>query len=407
MALTASWRCGRRISRRWWRRPVCRWLTVPGGVLVADSSITGNASGWKLGDLQGRLADGKFSGKAEFNAARQVNGQFETGPLALMDVLAPIFLNWTGAVPDLETAFASSLPFGLTGEIWIRPETLQVHQHFAARGAEIGIVAKPDEINVALFGKDDAGRGAQIEVVSRGTDSSRKLSGRVTIPVDLASQLLLVNGTAVADGIGAIDVKFEGEGRSPGGALAGLRGSGAYGFADFRLRGLSPDAFSLALAEAKDAAGITKAFDALRGGEGLSFGKVNGTITMVNGEVAFLPFGLKTMDADVQVTPMAELALGQIDANVSVALKARNDLPVMSISYAGPPSALARSEDNSEISTKLGVAIMQEGIAELERLQLEQKRLAELEEKQRVEDELRLAAYYAQRDELLLRQPRA
>jgi hypothetical protein len=46
---------------------------------------------------------------------------------------------------------------------------------------------------------------------------------------------------------------------------------------------------------------------------------------------------------------------------------------------------------------------MQQGIDELERLQKEQKRLAEEEEKQRILDEARLAAYYAQRDELLLR----
>ena len=75
----------------------------------------------------------------------------------------------------------------------------------------------------------------------------------------------------------------------------------------------------------------------------------------------------------------------------------------MSIAYAGPPMALVRSENNSELATSLGVTIMQQGINELERLQQEQARLAKKEEKQRVEDEARLQAYYAQRDELLLR----
>jgi hypothetical protein len=75
----------------------------------------------------------------------------------------------------------------------------------------------------------------------------------------------------------------------------------------------------------------------------------------------------------------------------------------MSISYAGPPAMLARTENSSELSTALGVTIMQQGIDELERLQQEQQRLAKLEEQQRIEDEARLQAYYAQRDELLLR----
>ena len=185
--------------------------------------------------------------------------------------------------------------------------------------------------------------------------------------------------------------------------MAGLLGSGAYGFDNLRLLGLSPADFGKALAEAKDAAGITAAFEALRGGEGLEFGRITGAITIANGAVSFLPFELKTPEADVTVRTIAELALGEIDVNVAVALKVRNDLPAMSLFYAGPPSALARGEDNSEISTRLGVSIMQQGIDELERLQEEQKRLAEKEEKQRIEDEARLQAYYAQRDELLLR----
>jgi uncharacterized protein involved in outer membrane biogenesis len=376
---------------------------LPDGVLVVDAGVASTAAGWAITDLAGRLDGAQFSGAFDVSSSRHVTGQFEMSALPLVDVLAPVFLNWSGAVPDLETAFAARLPLGLTGEIWIRPKILHVHQNFAARDAEIGIVVKPDEINLALFGKDEIGRGAQIELVSKGTDSSRKLSGRVTIPVELSTQLLLAGGKPAAEGSGAFDVKFEAEGRSAGGALAGLRGSGAFGFENFRLLGLSPRAFASALAEAKDGTGVTAAFEALRGGEGMSFGKINGTITIANGEVGFLPFSLKTPEADVTVKTVAELALGEIDSDVTVALKAVDGLPAMSFSYAGPPAALARSEDNAEISTKLGVAIMQRGIDELERLQLEQRRLAEQEEKQRIEDEARLAAYYAQRDELLLR----
>ena len=185
--------------------------------------------------------------------------------------------------------------------------------------------------------------------------------------------------------------------------MAALRGSGSYSFESFKLLGITPEAFTVALAEAKDATGVTAAFDALRSGTGLAFGPVSGTITITEGEVGFLPFGIKSPQADVQVKTVAELALGEMDADITLSLKAREQLPAMSISFAGPPSALARGEDNSELSTKLGVTIMQQGIDELERLQEEQRRLAAEEEKQRILDEQRLAAYYAQRDELLLR----
>lgn len=103
------------------------------------------------------------------------------------------------------------------------------------------------------------------------------------------------------------------------------------------------------------------------------------------------------------VRTVADLAQGEIDMDVGLSLKARPNLPAMSVVYAGPPMALVRSENNSEIATSLGVTIMQQGINELERLQQEQVRLAKEEELQRAEDEARLQAYYAQRDELLLR----
>ncbi len=377
--------------------------TAPDGVMSLDAGIASDGATWKLTGLSGRFGDNRIEGSAEVDAARKLSAQITFGRIALIDVLATAFLNWTGAAPDIETAFAPGFPFGLTGEVWLRPETLQVHQHFEAKGAEIGVIAAPGEITLAMFAKDDTGRDAAVEISSRGSDSSRKLEGRVKIPVDLARQLSLVNGSPIASGLGMIEVKFQSEGRSPGGALAALQGSGSFDFEDFRLLGITPSAFNATLADAKDAAGITAAFDALRAGDGLPFGKVSGTVTITNGEVGFLPFGIKSAEADVMVKPLAELALGEIDAAITLSLKGRADLPAMSLSYAGPPAALARNEDNSELATKLGVTIMQQGIDELERLQQEQKRLAAEEERQRVIDEERLAAYYAQRDELILR----
>jgi hypothetical protein len=148
---------------------------------------------------------------------------------------------------------------------------------------------------------------------------------------------------------------------------------------------------------------MTRAFDALRGGPGLDFGDVSGAITLKEGEAQFAGLERKDANADVSVRTLADLARGEIDIDIGLAFTAREGLPPMSIAYAGPPGALARSENNSELATALGVKIMQEGIVELERLQQEQARLAKLEEEQRLQDEARLQAYYAQRDELLLR----
>jgi uncharacterized protein involved in outer membrane biogenesis len=376
---------------------------VPGGALVADATIAASGSGWRLAELSGRLGTAPFKGHGALGGSGTIEMHVETGALRLADIMAATFLNWSGAGPDLETGFTSSLPFGLTGEIWIRPAALDVHRQFTARDAEIGITASDTEIRLALAGKDEQGRDAQIEVSSAGRDSSRKIAGRVYIPFDLARQLALVNGMPVAEGQGQFDVKFESTGRTPGGALSALRGSGSYAISGLKLLGLSPRAFNDALRDARDAPGITAAFDALRGGEGFGIGDVSGSVTVTDGEVAFLPFGTRTADADAMVKASAELALGEIQADITLSLKAREGLPAMTVSYGGPPMALARAEDNTELATRLGVTIMEQGIDELERLQQEQQRLAQEEEKQRLADEERLRAYYAQRDELLLR----
>lgn len=375
-----------------------------GGGMSAEARLAwGDDGRWSLSGLSGRFADEPFSGTASLTPARVAEARIETGPLRLKDVMAAAFLDWAGPAADLETGFAAGLPFGLTGELWITPRSLAVHPHFEVSGAEIAVAGKPDALNLTMFAKDRDGRGAQIEMTSARTDAGRKITGFLSLPLDLGRQLALAGGQPVAEGQGKLELRFASEGRSPAGALAAVEGEGRYDFENLRLLRLTPQAFATALGDAKDATGITRAFDALRGGAGLDFGPVAGTIGMKEGQVSFAPFSLTSAAADVEVKTLAELALAQIDADVTLRLKAREGLPPMSVSYAGPPQALARVEDNSELATALGVTIMQQGIDELERLQQEQQRLAKLEEQQRIEDEARLQAYYAQRDELLLR----
>ena len=254
-----------------------------------------------------------------------------------------------------------------------------------------------------MYGKDKDGRDARLELASTGAEDSRNISGQLSLPVDLAQQLTLISGTQVAAGEGSIDMRFESSGRSPAGALAAMTGEGSYKIDGLRLLSLTPQDFGTALEAAKDAAGLTGAFERLRAGAGTDVGAVSGAITVADGQVRFAPVTRQDAAYDIDVKTIAELALGQIDIDIGLTLKMRDGLPPMSISYAGPADMLARTEDNSELSRALGVTIMQQGLDELERLQQEQIRLAAEEEKLRLEDEARLQAFYAQRDEVLLR----
>lgn len=373
------------------------------GALSASARLAWADGKWTLNDVTGALGGQVFKGNASLTPGLAVDGRIETGPLRLRDVMAATFLDWSGTGPGLEAGFADAMPFGLTGELWLAPAALQVNPQFEIKGAEIGISAAPGDVRLSAFGKDSDGRKVQVELTSAAADGSRNISGLVTLPVDLGTQLALAGGGAIAEGEGSLDLRFDSSGRSPAAALAAMQGSGRYAIDNLRLAGASPEAFASALSEAKDSAGITRAFDALRGGEGLAFGNVSGAITISDGQLNLAPLSRSSDSADAQLKTVAELAAGQIDIELGLRFKMRSGLPPMSIAYAGAPMQLARSEDNTELATALGVTIMQQGIDELERLQQEQARLAQLEEQQRIEDEARLQAYYAQRDEVLLR----
>ena len=373
------------------------------GVVVGDAAVAWADGKWNVSAVNGRLGTAPYSGEASLTPGMVLDGRFDTGPLRLRELMAGAFLDWSGPLGGLETGFATALPFGLTGQLWLTPSTLEIHRYFTARNASVGIAARLGEIHVAMSGKDADGRDAKLDLTSSGTAQSRTLSGKMRMPVDLGQQLALATGGPVAAGEGEVDVTFRSEGRSPGAALAAAQGEGKFALEDFKLLAITPQAFTTALAAAKDAGGIGAAFAAMRSGDGLDLGAASGTISLAGGVMTFAPVQHVDEDAGVYVKTVADLSQGAIDMDVGISLKARPGLPQMSVAYAGPPMALVRSEDNSEIATSLGVTIMQQGINELERLQQEQARLALEEEKQRADDEARLAAYYAQRDEILLR----
>ncbi|MBI3672671.1 MAG: hypothetical protein HY245_04465, partial [Rhizobiales bacterium] len=377
---------------------------LPAGVVVIDSEVKSRGGAITLAPIAGRLGQSPLSGTLTLAPGGVLTGNLETGPISLTALAQALFLSWNGTAPGVQSALAANLPFGLTGEVWIKPQTLVVQDGFAASDAQIGITATADAIHVAAFGKGADGRDAAAELSSSAsTSGDRAIDGKITLPVDLAAQLRLVGGAPIADGTGVIELRFTGSGRTPGGALAGLSGSGTYTIDGLRLRGISPVDFGAALANTKDSAGLTAAFDRLRGGEGLTIGRATGTIAVVNGIAGFLPITAATPGADVAIKTSADLAEGAIDIAVGLTLKSAAALPAMEVAYGGPPLALARSEDKAALSSKLGMGIMRQGVAELERLQQEQVKLAAEEELQRRADEAKLQAYYAQRDELLLR----
>ncbi len=374
--------------------------TLPSGSLVLDADVKTDGATLTLPAIEGHFGENDVTGNLTRAGDGRLAVALSTQSADLRDLLGAVYLNWNGLAPEPESGFAATTPLNLSGELRLDLASLRISDEVEVPKAKIVITAAPGETRVSMSAAAEAPR---LDITARG-DGKRIINGALRMPFDLAKNLNLAGGNPVAEGKGWIDVEFQGEGRSPGAALSALKGKGAYSVKDLKLVSISAPEFGMKLEEAKDGAGLNAAFDALRSAEsGLLGGDVEGTIAIENGAMVFSPVAIAAPEADATVSFSVEPAVGAVDAKVKLKLKQQADWPEVTIIYAGPAKALARNEDKTELATLLGNAIMSRGVEELVRLQAEEKRLADEQEKIRAEDEAKLVAYYAQRDELRLR----
>ncbi len=374
-----------------------------GGRLSVNAKVDTVANIVTFDEIDAGYADRTFGGTLALEDGRKITGEFTASSASLAGVLAPVFLPWNGRVANLEQTFGKGLPFGLTGELWIRPKTLTIYPGLDVNEAQVGITGDGVESRVTVFAKTAENGKVAVEVAATQASTAHKISGHLVLPIDLSRQLKLNDGTAIASGEVNVNVTFSGEGRSPGAVLAGLRGGGSFALSNGRLLGISPESFSKKVAGVKDARTLNDAFASLRKGNGVAVGAVSGEVKIDGGAATVAPFGASTVDADVLIKPSMELVGGLIEIDVGLDLKASANLPPMEISYAGAPSQLSTREDTTALASFLGFKVLQQGVDDLEKIQAEQQRLAIEEENQRREDQERLEAFYAQRVELRLR----
>ena len=374
------------------------------GQLGVKSEIGATENMVAFENVDGKLAGIAFSGAGSIEKNMKLNADFMVDRASLANLVAPVFLPWNGRPPAMDRLFAQQLPFGLMAEIWVRPKLLTVYPGLDVADAQVGLTANTEGTNFVAYAKTAEGQKVAVEIATKEMLDGQKVTGTFAMPVDLARHLMLVDGKSVASGEARFDVKFEGEGRSPGGALATLDGNGSFALIDGKLLNLTPANFSTNVVGAKDAAGLQEAFLSLHKGAGIYLNSVFGSLRIENGVATVAPIAARDKDADVTIEPTFELAEGQFDMGITLKLKALPNLPSMEISYAGPPSQLIAFEDTSALASYLGFKVLEQGVGELEKVQAEQRRLLVEEEQLRKADQEKLDAYYAQRAELRLRQ---
>jgi AsmA-like C-terminal region len=375
------------------------------GAFAVAGNIISSPQQASLSGISGVWAGNSFGGTAALGRDGSLSATLETVSVSLPSLLPPFFLRWDESGDDASQVFPDVWLHGIKSEIWIRPKKLDLYPGFSVPGAEIGVKSDGQRIEFAAYAKSKDGTRIAAEISGTRAGETTKFAGQLAMPFDLAQTLKLSDGRSLGEGVASFDMKFEAEGRSPASALATINGSGGFSLVGAKLTAISPERFSAAIGSAKTAESLRVSLDAIsKSGNGISFNPVFGSIVLKDGIGTISPFGMSSADADTTIKPVINLAEGQVAIEAGLGLKALPNLPYMSILFVGPPASLSPREDSNELSSFLGLKVLSQGVEDLEKVQAEQRRLAAEEEKMRLEDERRLADFYAQRVEIRLRQ---
>ncbi len=354
--------------------------------------------------IEGALDGEPLSGSIRLANGREISGELTVARASIAQGLAAALLPWNGEVASSESLFASQPPFGISGELWIRPKVMDVYPGYSVPDGQIGIKASGPSTQFVAYGKSSNGDKISLELNLDAALAQRKIKASVVMPFRLETVLSEDNGAKPAAGLVNVDMKLEGQGLSPAAVLAELSGNGALQVTDLVLLGVTPARFTQSIGAVKDADQLAASLQAMLEGDGLRLSPTFGSVSIQQGIATLTPFGIETPDASVTLSPVIDLPSGRLRIPIALDLKALAGLPRMAIVYAGPPQNLTRRVEASELSAFLGFKILQQGVDELEKVQAEQARLAREEEEMRRADQQKLDQYYAQRTELRLRQ---
>ncbi len=102
-------------------------LAASGGELSFATKISTAGNVQSFDEIEAKLSDFTLTGSAALKDQTELTGDFDVGDISLVNTMAPVFLPWNGSALPLEETFAKSLPFGLTGVVWVRPKSLEIY----------------------------------------------------------------------------------------------------------------------------------------------------------------------------------------------------------------------------------------------------------------------------------------
>ncbi len=381
--------------------PVATWAMGP---LTANATVAPKDDGLAIKSLNFKVGKQEIKGSGRLGKAGNLALDLQGGNFKLSDVASAVAAPWTGPGAWPNGSFQQGWPFGLSGEIWLRPATLADPLGVALSEAVIGTTNAAAGRGFSLVARRADGEQVKIDVTLKPKGDAQDMKASVHFPLELA-QVFANAGKAVGpSGSAVFDGEFAGLGRSPSALMSGLSGTGTLNLAQAKITNLAPDSFFAAIKDVKSADEIQNAFAALTSGAGIDLGNASLNLTAKDGAITVQPLNLETAQALVTLAPSADLAGGTLTARIRLASKTQPELPPMDVIYEGPPGNVVMRATTAELSAKLGTVLINKDMAALDKIQKEQEKAARDAAAQTEQDKIKFDAFQSQRAELRLQQ---
>jgi AsmA family len=373
------------------------------GALQLSANVDQTSTKTDITKISGNLAGQSFAGELKIEMSKSFAGDFEVAKMSLANLLSVGFLSWQGKPASMDTPFTVAKPFGLDGEIWIRPHLLALYGEAAVSEAVAGFQFDAQGRRMSLAGKTGNAEKLLLDVALAPKAGFYELQTSGTMSIAPEEFLTSPELGPQLAGRSTLTWKAKGTGLSAFAALSDIEGDGVLTAPKLALVKIAPQDFATAVPQVKTAEDLSNAIGKFENGTGYELGEVILPFAATSGVVRAQPLTRALPNGTASIALSADLPSSEITMFTKVDFSADQQLPPASVVVSGAPGAVARRSLSSDLASKLGYEILARDLAELERVQKQQQELIAKEELQRQDDEAKFEAYQAQKAELRTR----
>lgn len=349
-----------------------------------------------LSNLMATMPLNKIAGKAK------VTGEFKAPLIDAELAVQNLDLGWLASsmiMPADGRAVRSATSFDATRLGWLnRSLTISAQRAALIPGLALNSVradikrANEETVNLSITGTASPERRFSMFAATETAGPLLKLSGKLDATLALADLLQTVDGKEAINGNIGLQLDFNGEGRSPGGLVSQLTGTGRIVPATLKLPKFNLPGVTQRLAAIEDVNTIDETINSAISQGGTVVNAEPADVTLLSGSLRTGNIPISTGFADGSMRLAADFSGQRARADISLKQKSQSDrVPGVTMRLDGHPLSLNRTYDTSALKSWVVVSVLQKGMDRLEELQREEQRLLE-EERQFREEQARREA---------------